>query len=131
MEARLERLESRVDSVEKSIFDLHSKSMQFVNDKFNEMERRLLDKIDLIAIPRSEHQSLMSRLDELYRRDLAGRSEWDVMVPQVKTLWEERATRVGNDRGRIWTGRLILGALAVVVSVAEIIHTAHDIGVHP
>jgi uncharacterized protein (DUF342 family) len=46
MEQRFESIEKRLVKVEDSIFNLHNTSMAFVNQKFEEMERRFNDKID-------------------------------------------------------------------------------------
>ena len=104
VDPRLDRLERLVDRVQEQINQLHSSSMQMVTTAFAAMEARLSDKIDKQTqdlgaelnklrsqvVPMSEHEHLMSRVDQLWTRDLGARSDWDEIVHRVPVLWDER-----------------------------------------
>lgn len=140
-EPRIDRLEKDVDRVQEQINTLHSTSMQIVTTAFTEMERRLSDKLDRqtrelkvdldelhkAMVPMNEHQHLMERVDKLYARDLQGREDWDRMVPQVRTLWDERTQRLGA--AVVW--RIVVGIGGFVVILLTAANLAHSLGLHP
>lgn len=137
-EQRVDRLERDVDRMQDQVNDLHSKSMELVTTAFTEMERRLGEKIDSqardlkselgelrsIMVPMNEHEILMKRVDELYRQNQIGQSDWNRMVPQVATLWEERTQRQGA--GAVW--RWGVAIVLFVVAVLTAANLAHSLG---
>lgn len=135
---RLDRVERDVDRMQEQINLLHSNSMQLVTTAFTEMERRLGEKIDkqtrdlsveldalrAMMVPMNEHLSLMQRVDALYARDLQGREDWDRIVPQVRTLWEERTQRQGAGVAY----RIAAGAVGLIVIILTGLNLLHTLG---
>lgn len=137
---RVDRLERDVDNVQTQINNLHSGSMQLVTTAFTEMERRLTEKLDrqtkdlkgeitelrAVMVPMNEHKILMERVDELYRQNQRGQGDWDRMVPQVATLWEERTQRSGASA--VWRVVVAVGGFIVIILTAA--NLAHSLGLY-
>lgn len=86
---------------------------------------RAIEELRANTVPMKEHLELMTRVDELWNRDLSARSEWDEVCERVPVLWEDRVKRAGTQRAHRWW----LGALSVAVAVLTALTLFHSLGV--
>lgn len=87
---------------------------------------RSLEELRANTVSMSEHLKLMSDVDELKKRDLSARSDWDDMLERVPVLWDERSQL----RGSIRASRVLLAGIGLVVTVLTAVTLVHDLGVN-
>jgi len=90
-----------------------------------------LEELRANTVPMTEHLKVMADVEELKRRDLGERSDWEEMKGRVPLLWEERAEM----RGSIRTLRWAVAGLTLLSTVVGGLVALHDLGlqvsVHP
>lgn len=68
------------------------------------------------TVPMSEHHQLMTRVEELWNRDLQGRDSWSEMVPRVAKLWQNHEQGEGaRNVYRVWL--VILSAAVALLTL--------------
>lgn len=78
-----------------------------------------LEGLQANSVPMHEHLKLMNSVERLQERDLGARDTWNRMVPQVETLWNERARVIG--------AITVLGVIEGIISVLIAARAAHVI----
>lgn len=92
-----------------------------------------LEELRANTVPMTEHLKLMADVEELKRRDLGERSEWDEMKVRVPQMWEERAELRGSIRTLRW-GLVLVTLLATLLTGAVALHDLGlqvSVGAHP
>lgn len=87
---------------------------------------RSLEELRANTVPMSEHLKLMSDVDELKKRDLSARSDWEEMLLRVPVLWDERSQL----RGSVRAYRILVAGIGFVVVVLTAFTLVRDLGVN-
>lgn len=83
-----------------------------------------LEELRANTVPMHEHLKLMNDVEELQRRDLGERSEWEEMKTRVPVLWEERAEM----RGSLRALKVAMAVGAAIVSILTVITLFRELG---